>query len=105
MLLLFGLTKMVQRIKKKKLVKKAKQDFAQDFIDLTKAINMKRNIKIEVKDQLNMVFNEYDFKEDDEKIIAENKAQTINNINIIIFLMKNMNRLYTEVKPIINKQN
>ena len=40
MLLLFGLTKMVQRIKKKKLVKKAKQDFAQDFIDLTKAINM-----------------------------------------------------------------
>ena len=64
---------------------------------------MKRNIKIEVKDQFNMVFNEYDFKEDDEKIIAENKAQTINNINKIIFLMKNMNRLYAEVKPIINK--
>ena len=89
--------------KKENLVKKAKGNFAQEFIDLTQAINRKHNLNIELKDELNMIFNEYDNQEDDEKIIAENKSQTTNNINKIISLMKNMNPLYAEVKPIIKQ--
>ena len=88
---------------KKKLEEKAQNNFAKEFIELTKDINERHNLNIDIKDKFNMIFNEYDYEEVDEEVIAKNKAETTNNINKIICLMKNMNPLYAEVKPIIKK--
>ena len=88
---------------KKKLEEKAQNNFAKEFIELTKDINERHNLNIDIKDKFNMIFNEYDYEEVDKEVIAKNKAETTNNINKIICLMKNMNPLYAEVKPIIKK--
>ena len=90
--------------KKRKLKQKAEINFAQEFIDLTKNINERHNLNIDIIEKFNMIFNEYDYEETDEEVKAKNKVQTINNINKIICLMKNMNPLYAEVKPIIKKE-
>ena len=88
---------------KKRLQEKAQKDFRTDFIDLTKNIKKKFNMDLDIIDNINMVFNEYDHEEEDEKIKAFNKTQTINNINQIFSFMKNMNPLYAEVKPVVKK--
>ena len=85
---------------KKRLLQKA-ENFSKEFNVLTEDINRRHNINIDTIENFNMIFNEYDIEETDEETKAENKAQTIRNINTIINLMKNMNPLYAEAKPII----
>ena len=85
---------------KKRLEQKA-EDFSKEFNALTEDINQRHNINIDTIENFNMIFNEYDIEETDEVTKAKNKAQTISNINKIINLMKNMNPLYAEAKPII----
>ena len=87
--------------KKRRLEQKA-QNFSEEFNELTKDINKRHNLNINTIEKFNMIFNDYDIEET-EVIIAKNKAQTISNINKIIYLMKNMNPLYAEAKPIIKE--
>lgn len=88
---------------KKRLEQKALTRFASEFKELTKYVNRTHNLNIDIIDNFNMVFNEYDYEETDELLKAENKAQSVQNINRIIDLMKNTNPLYAEVKPIIKE--
>ena len=61
-------------------------------------------MNLDIIDRFNMIFNEYDNDEEDETVKSNNKTQTINNINQIVPLMKNMNPLYEEVKSITKKE-
>ena len=89
---------------KRKLKQKAQTNFTQEFIELTKNINKNHNMNLDIIDKINMIFNEYDNDEEDETVKYNNKTQTINNINLIVSLMKDMNPLYEEVKPVIKKE-
>ena len=88
---------------KRRLEQKALTSFANEFKELTNYVNQTHNLNIDIIDNFNMIFNEYDYEETDEEVKAGNEAQSIQNINRIIDLMKNTNPLYAEVKPIIKE--